>query len=159
MRGLLCGAVGTAILAMGCGADADGGEETCTVATDAGRIQATIDGVDWAAEATWTEAGDGVQVVSTTADGWRFTIAAQQALASVEVGDLPVVIDLSGDEGFVTAYPDSGAASFSSSEGNGNLTLTARDGEALSGCFSAELVSSDGDVLEVGDGEFVASAL
>jgi len=159
MRGSFGGVAVAGLLAMGCAGDTGDGEETCTVSTDAGRIEATIEGEDWSAEATWTEAGDGVQVVSTSADGWRFTIAAQQALASVEVGDLPVVIDLSGDEGFVTAYPDSGAASFSSSEGSGNLTLTARDGEALSGCFSAELVSSDGDVLEVGDGEFVADAL
>lgn len=159
MRGSFCGVAGAGLIAVGCAGDADDGEETCTVAAEVDGIEATIDGEDWAAEATWTEAGDGVQVVSTTAAGWRLTIAAQQALASVEVGDLPVVIDLSGDEGFVTAYPDSGGASFSSSEGTGNLTLTARDGEALSGCFSAELVASDGDVLEVRDGAFVADAL
>jgi hypothetical protein len=97
--------------------------------------------------------------VSTTADGWRLTIAAQQALAEVEVGDFPVVIDLAGDEGFVTAYPESGDASFSSSEGSGTLTLTDRDGDVLSGCFSAEAASADGDTLSLAGGEFVALGL
>ena len=143
----------------GCAAEKDEGADTCTVSVDDGAIEASVDGDAWSADATWTEAGEGVQVVTTTSDGWRLTIVAQQALAEIEVGDLPVSVDLAGDAGFVTAYPESGDASFSSSEGSGSLSFTALEDGRLSGCFTAEAASADGDVLELSGGEFVAEGL
>lgn len=143
----------------GCAGEKDEDSTTCSVSVDDGVIEASIEGDAWDSTATWSEAGEGVQVVSGTADGWRMTIAAQQALAAVDVGEFPFVIDLAGDEGFVTAYPESGGASFSSSEGSGTLTLTGADGDLLSGCFSAELGSADGDTLSVSGAEFVAGSL
>ena len=143
----------------GCAAEKDEGAETCTVAVDDGVIEATVDGAAWSADATWTEAGEGVQVVTTTTGGWRLTIAAQQALTAIEVGDLPVTIDLAGDEGFITAYPESGDASFSSSAGSGSLSFIAFDDDLLSGCFTAEAVSADGETMSLAGGEFVAGGL
>lgn len=142
-----------------CAGENDEGAETCTVAVDDGVIEASVDGDAWSADATWTEAGEGVQVVTTTSGGWRLTIAAQQALAAIEVGDLPVTVDLAGDSGFVTAYPESGDASFSSSAGAGSLSFIAMDDGLLSGCFTADTVSADGDVLTLSGGEFVAEGL
>lgn len=143
----------------GCAGDATEEDRTCTVSAEAGQMELTLDGEAWASDATWSEAGDGVQVISTLADGWRFTIVAQQALTEVEVGSFPVEIDLSVDAGFITAYPESGDASFSSSGGSGTLTLTDREDDLLSGCFQAELGSGDGGVLVVEDGGFVAERL
>ena len=144
---------------VGCAGEASEEDGTCTVSAGTGRMELTLDGEAWASDATWSEAGDGVQVISTLADGWRFTIVAQQALTEVEVGSFPVEIDLSVDAGFITAYPEDGDASFSSSGGSGTLSLTAREDDLLSGCFEAELGSGDGDVLEVEGGGFVAELL
>lgn len=147
------------VMAAGCAGEADDGTVTCVADAAEGAIEARLDGEAWEADATWTEAGDGVQVVSTTTGGWRLTIAAQQAGVAIEVGDFPVVIDLAGDEGFVTAYPASGDASFSSSGGAGTLTFVGLDAGVLSGCFSAEAVSAEGEQMELREGMFAAGIL
>lgn len=143
----------------GCAGEKEASDDTCTVGAAEGAIEASVDGEPWEATATWTEAGEGVQVVTPTTGGWRLTIVAQRALAALEVGDLPVVIDLAGDEGFVTAYPEAGGSSFSSSNGSGSLSFTALDGDLLSGCFTAEALSADGDPLAIAGAEFVATGL
>lgn len=140
------------------GADDEDGFD-CSVNASEGTIEGTLDGEDWGADATWTEAGDGVQVVTSVSDGWRLTIVAQQALDAVSDDALPIEVDLGGDEGFVTVYPEAGGSSWTSAGASGSMVLDGVSGDVLSGCLSFDAVSSDGDEVSLDGGSFQAVAL
>jgi hypothetical protein len=142
-----------------CGGKGDTGGTTCEVGATTGMAEATVAGDAWSAAATWTEAGEGVQIVTAAADGWRFTLVAPQALSDVEGDGLPLELDIGGDDGFATAYPEVGGSSMSSADERGTMTLLSNESGRLSGCFSFEAASAAGDSLVVSGGEFVADGL
>jgi hypothetical protein len=133
---------------------------------EGGGIQAQVDGEAWEdANPQWNWTGTGVQVLTTTTDGWRLTLVAQRDLDDtvvldlVDEGGLPAQIDLSGTDGFGVVYDVEGNSWTSSKDGSGTLTLQAIEGDELSGCFSFDAFDGDGGMVEIRGGGFVALAL
>ena len=133
---------------------------------DAGGIQAQIDGEHWEdANPQWSWTGTGVQVLTTTTDGWRITLVAQRNAEDDVILDLadtngfPAEINLSGTDGFGVIYDADGQSWTLSKGGSGTLTLKGIDGDVLSACFSFDAYDSDGALVEVTSGGAVATAL
>lgn len=150
------------LLLLACAGDKDdsgGPGAACTAGPPAaGTAEATIQGEAWTgAGAAWTAAGQGVQVTTETANGWRLTLVASSALAAVDAGELPVEVALDGSgEGLATVYPESGASATARS--GGLLVLQQLEADVLSGCFSFTADGADGEVT-VDGGTFAANPL
>lgn len=129
-----------------------------------GDVEATVDGVAWAGSgATWSVAGDGVQITTADADGWRVTLVAAQdsegqgvATALVDGAELTVPL---GDGSFAALYPSGVAGSYAANEeGSGELTLT-RQGDRVGACFSFTGTAADGTGVELLDGRLAAACV
>lgn len=126
-----------------------------------GEASGTIDGTDWSSGgATWSVAGDSLQLTTTEGDGWRLTIVAGEtaegeATADALVDGETVAVAL-GDGSFVALYPTGVSGSYAANEaGDGDLQLT-RTGDDIAVCFSVTGTASDDSTVE-GSGTLLAT--
>lgn len=137
------------LLVMGCGSGA-----RCDLSSvGPGEIAAEIDGTPWRSTATWTSAGESLQLNAEPADGWWISVVAQQTIDGrglVEaLSDLPADVDLL-DGGWALLYTESD----SDRSVSGDLSLNQQDGDELLGCL--DVVTEAGRTIT---GAFSASPL
>ena len=130
-------------------------------AASAGEALAEINSGAWRGpDATWVPSGDGVQVTTSIGDGYRMTLVAYGVQGAISEGRLPLTLtmDAAGLDAWAVVYPESGS-SFSSKAGEGgSLTLSAVEGDLLSGCFEFGAAAGD-EALRVSGGSFLANPL
>lgn len=141
------------------------GDETCEPQGLAeGDVVGTVDGEAWTgAGASWSVAGDGVQVTTAEGGGWRLTLVASadeegQGVAAALVDGESLVVPL-GDESFAALYPTGVAGSYATqAAGDGEAVLT-RTGDSVAACFSFTASAADGTAVELTGGELVAGCV
>lgn len=156
---LLASALLSLSLQLACGGD------TCEPQGLAdGAVTATVDGAAWAGSgATWSVAGDGVQLTTAEADGWRLTLVAAedeegQGVAAALVDGESLVVPL-GEGSFAALYPTGVAGSYATEAvGDGDAVLT-RTGDVVAACFSFTASAADGTTVDLSGGELVATCV
>lgn len=105
-----------------------------------GEIAAEIDGTPWRSLATWTSAGESLQLNADPADGWWLSAVAQQTTDGRGLDEalsaLPAEVDLS-DGGWSLLYTDDD----SDRSESGLLSFRRQDGEELLGCLDVDTES------------------
>ena len=130
-----------------------GGGSTCDLdAVGDGQLSGTVDGSAWSTSgASWSETGDGIQLVTDAGGGYRMTVSALQTVDGTPVGTaiadgaFPIDVDF-GDEtaGFGLLYPDGEGSLTTKGGGGGSLTIDAVEGGVLSACIALD-VTGDRD--------------
>ena len=124
----------------------------CSADTDAGTLQATIDGEDWLGEGgTWLWSGDSVQITTSGTD--RITTVGHRDAAGSSIAELtetlPITVSLDDDSGWAILYQGSD----SERSVSGELVITEYSEEdALAGCVTFDTDSG----TAVADGVFRA---
>jgi hypothetical protein len=162
----------SAVLAAGLGllSACSGGGSTAACA-DAeslapGVVTADVDGAAWESTATWTWAGESLQIDTAPADGWSFTVVAQTTSsgdtlkAAADAGDFPVDVVLEDDQGgWGRGHPTEGDPYITDAAAGGTFTLSGLDGADLFGCFGFVAATDAGDSVTVDAGAIRAASL
>ncbi len=152
-------------LLLGCGAKEDtAGIEDCQVGDLSGAGQAKFDGNGWAAsDGVWMESGTNITINLESDTNQNININAKKGADGTDVQTLisesqfPIVIDLSGDDGFGSVMDlRNGLDGYESSNpgGSGTFVIAGVDGDTLTGCFEFDAVSAQTQVvIEVREGQ------
>lgn len=127
-------------------------------------ISATVDGAAWSAsDVSWDSSAGVIHIVnSSEGAGWISLVAmtttdGAEAGTALDNGELPLTVTLKAgvEGGFVVWYTEDGESASTSEGGEGTLTLSGQDGDALSGCLSFT-AGPDGADVSFEDGQFTA---
>jgi len=152
-------------LVLGCGSKEDtAGIEDCQVGDLGGVGQAKFDGNGWAASGgVWMESGANITINLESDTKQNININAKKGADGTDVQTLisesqfPIVIDLSGDDGYGGVMDlRNGQDGYQSTNpgGSGTFVIAGVDGDILTGCFEFDAVNTSTQVMiEVREGQ------
>ncbi len=129
-----------------------------------GSLLATVDGLSWSATgASWSESGDGVQIITADEGGWRLTLVAQltadgeAVLGALEDGkevEVPM-----GSGSFAALYPSGESISYAAKEAEDGQVRLRREGDELQACFEFTATAADESIATLDGGTLRAACV
>lgn len=129
-----------------------------------GSLLATVDGLSWSGSgATWSESGDGVQIITADQGGWRMTLVVQLSadgepvLDALEDGkgvEAPL-----GNGSFAALYPSGESISYAAKEADDGQVRLLREGENLQACFEFTATAADESTVTLDEGQLLAGCI